>query len=548
MKKFSKIFCLILAVALLCTGLVMIASAEEPTFDLASAVTAAEGTVKLTGNAQIDSAITVDKNLTLDLGGYTINSTAEVLFEVKGDVTFTITGTGAINVDGMVYRTESGKAPSVTIEGAKNTTGIKIAHTGTKSKHITYTYTGTYLYKNIDINTTFNGASCGQYTAFLDNHENAAAAATFVTLESVEFHAPNVRSTNPGICILSVSGVGSKLTIKNSGLYTTGSGIDLSHAKAVNESGAGSMTTEFAYVENSVISCHSPSNPGNGGSRNFGLILDKWSGTNAYGTFTLKDSVFESTCRAIFANAADDIKVQVNAVNSIIRNIRERDDDNVQLVDRHVKINLDANSKIAAIKQAASFGSTPINIVASVGTRINSLIATNNVNGIFFPDGTYANGGAYKWVYDPITDSEFPYVLVEATDTSVVTPIYQNHYSFDNIRFTKDVDYKLGAANQKNHNGSYQEQEKDSNGKLVTNEDGTPKMLTKYNTVHYDEENLFHRGNNNTTLVNLDHMQWDVKMGSLYSGVSTATSNYVKYVVTNDVISGKTNTVSGNKL
>ena len=108
MKKFSKIFCLILAVALICTGLIMVVNADESTYDLASAVTGAEaeGTVTLTGNAQIDSAITVDKDLTLDLGGYTINSNAEVLFEVKGDVTFTITGTGAINVDGMVFRTD----------------------------------------------------------------------------------------------------------------------------------------------------------------------------------------------------------------------------------------------------------------------------------------------------------------------------------------------------------------------------------------------------------------------------------------------------------
>ena len=528
MKKFSKIFCLILAVALICTGLIMVVNADESTYDLASAVTGAEaeGTVALTGNAQIDSAITVDKDLTLDLGGYTINSTAEVLFEVKGDVTFTIAGTGAINVDGMVFRTESGKAPSVTVEGTAGTTGIDINHTGSKSENISYTYTGTYLYKNLDINTTFVGDSIepGKYHAFLKNHSNINAAATFVTLDSVEFHANNVRSRNHGIVIVSLAGTGSKLTIKNSGLYTTGSGIELAYAKAVDANGNGSINSELAYVENSIISCVSPYISEADEDRNFGLLLDTWSGTQTYGTFTLKNSLLESTCRVIFANDAANIKVQVNAVNSIIRNVRERDDDNAQLIERHVKINLDKDSRIAAIKGDKNNGpsfSEAGNIKASVGTRINTLLATNITRGIYFPDGTYASGGAYKWVYDPITDPEFPYVCVEATDTSAVTPLYTNHFTFDNIRFTKDVDYKLGAANAK--------------------------VLQDGATVHYDEENLLHRGTA-TTLINTNKMQWDVKMGSLYYGPSAVTSNYVKYVVTNDVISDKDKTVSGNTI
>ena len=521
MKKLSKILCLILAVALVCVGLVLAVSAEETNFELASAVTEAEAgsTVTLTGNAQIDSAITVDKNLTIDLAGYTLASTAEVMFEVKGDVTFTITGTGTINVDGMVFRTESGKAPSVTIEGAKNTKGIAINHTGSKSMHITYTYTGTYLYKNIDINTTFVGSSAGQYTAFLDNYENAAAAATFVTLESVEFHSLQVVSRNPGIAILSLSGVGSKLTIKDSALYTSGSGIDLSHAKAVDENGTASINAELAYVENSVISCVCPNITGSG-YRNFALILDKWSGTNTAGTFTLKDSLLEGTCRMIFANDANNIKVQVNAVNSTIQHLRVRDADNVQLIDRYVNVNLDKDSRIAAIKDVASFGKLPT-IKASVGTRINTLMAANKEGGIYYPDGTY-NSDAYKWVYDPITDPAFPYVLVEAGNST--SYLYKNSFNFDNVRFDKDVDYKLGAANAK-----------------IT-VDGA--------IAHYDADNLFHRGADKTTLVNSGGtgMQWDVKMGSLYYGIGSGTSNYVKYVVTNDVISGKTNTVSGGNL
>ena len=523
MKKFSKIFCLILAVALVCTGLMLVVSADETTFDLASAVTEAEAgnTVKLTGNAQIDSAITVDKNLTIDLAGYTLASTAEVMFEVKGDVTFTITGTGTINVDGMVFRTESGKAPVVTVAGTAGTTGIKVNHTGSKSMYITYTYTGTYLYKNIDVNTTYVGSSMAtaSYAAFLANDSNASAAATFVTLESVEFHSLQVVPRNPGIAILSLSGVGSKLTIKDSALYTSGSGIDLSHAKAVDENGTASINAELAYVENSVISCVCPNITGSG-YRNFALILDKWSGTNTAGTFTLKDSLLEGTCRMIYANDADNIKVQVNAVNSTIQHLRVRDADNVQLIDRYVNVNLDKDSRIVAIKDIASFGKLPT-IKASVGTRINTLMAANKEGGIYYPDGTY-NSDAYKWVYDPITDPAFPYVLVEAGNST--SYLYKNSFNFDNVRFDKDVDYKLGAANAK-----------------IT-VDGA--------IAHYDADNLFHRGADKTTLVNSGGtgMQWDVKMGSLYYGIGSGTSNYVKYVVTNDVISGKTNTVSGDSL
>ena len=254
MKRNSKLLVLLLSFALVFSLVALIVAADdEPSFDLAAAVAEVEAgsTVTLTGNASVTEAITVDKNLTIDLGGYTVSSTAATLFSVTESVDFKITGEGAVNLDGELFRTASGKAPAVTVEGTAKTAGIKVNHTGSASMYVTYTYEGNYTYKNVDIFTTSTGVNkTATYDAFLHNHPNANANATYVTLDGVEFRAPNALSRNPGVFIVGLSGKNSLLTVKNSGLYTTASGVQLAYAIGDTKE------TEIAVFENSTLSCN----------------------------------------------------------------------------------------------------------------------------------------------------------------------------------------------------------------------------------------------------------------------------------------------------
>ncbi|MBR2650854.1 MAG: hypothetical protein IKD45_04270, partial [Clostridia bacterium] len=142
MKKTSKILVLLLSLAILAAALVLVTSAEGEVAEVngtkyttfAEAVAAAQDgeTVKLIANATVGSAdIAITKNLTVDLGGYTLN--APYGFTVNGAYNFTIMG------DGVITCTRSGSSAKLVVASNKANVTISGAHDGisitTTTKH-----------------------------------------------------------------------------------------------------------------------------------------------------------------------------------------------------------------------------------------------------------------------------------------------------------------------------------------------------------------------------------------------------------------------------
>ena len=171
MKKVTKVLLLLLSLSLVFTGLIVAVSANDDTSsaegatyvdvggmqhttdDLAVALDeAGDGTtVTLMGDSVIDETYVVTKNLTLDIGDYTLTSELETAFKVNSDVTFKIVGEGTINVAGMLIYNGTSDLDnlSVTVEGRNQ--GIKINHTGTVYGNVCYMSSGNWNFTNLTV-------------------------------------------------------------------------------------------------------------------------------------------------------------------------------------------------------------------------------------------------------------------------------------------------------------------------------------------------------------------------------------------------------------
>ncbi|MBO5776382.1 MAG: hypothetical protein J6R35_03315 [Clostridia bacterium] len=409
MKKFLKIFLAALALAAAVSLFVISIGASEAKPEMAS-YTNSQGetvesdflsaikeakpgtTVTLLGNCNQITSAAIDKDLTVDLGGYSLSTTKSItLFNVKESVNFTITGTGSINATGMVYETVSGKTPTVSIVGSSGK-GIKITQNNTSSTpYIVHNYNGTYLFKNLDVVTNFSAATT-RYQSFFHNDTDTTSAT--VTFDTVEFNAPNAKPNNPGTFILGVCGSNSKLVIKNSGLYSNASGIYLGHLAAPDNVTANGVGVETVIVDitDSVVS--------NGGTahnaKSYGLFLERegfGSSGGAIGVINVKNSVLESAGRAIYdsVNSITDTtkqKVIVNFVNSTLRGKAYTGTNADFVLSRHTIVNLDATSKVSTFKYDVNFAADYGAVKGSVGTRTNVLETTKGSKSILFPDGT----------------------------------------------------------------------------------------------------------------------------------------------------------------
>ena len=317
MKKYAKILVLLLSVALAIGATLMVVGAAdetvEYTYDLAGAVASAEAgsTVTLTGNAKVESAITVDKNLTIDLAGYKIASSAATAFSVTESVEFTVSGAGAVALDGELYRTASGKSPTVSVVGKSAKEVLGITHTGTASQHITYTYDGTYSYKYVDIYTSFSSSVSGtSEVAFL--HNNSATVAAKVTFDHVEFASPKAIPNNPGVFIMSVGGTDSKLTVTDSAFRTGASGVYLGKLRAAD------AATEVVSVKNSLFSCIGEYQT----VKSYVFFFEEfgWKNLGLIGTVNVDSSYVEASGRPFYgshansANKAEDVLVNVTTL------------------------------------------------------------------------------------------------------------------------------------------------------------------------------------------------------------------------------------------
>ena len=449
MKKLTKVLVLLLTVALLCTGLVFainadtsVASVNSTDYDtLADAIAAAEdgATVKLTADATVADTVTIAKNVTIDLSGHTLNSTGSLAFEVTESVKFEIVGAGNINVKGMLYKTASGKAPEVNLAGKGE--GITLTQDkATGDPYITYTYDGTFLYKNLEVTTNYSEADGNSvYVSFF--HSDTTADNAQITLNGVEFHAPVAVPNDPGTFILGACGTQSKLIIKNSALYTTASGLYLGHLVApdnITADGVGIETT-IAEIESSIISAVSSAK----NSKIYGICLEKegFANTGAVGIVSIKDSLVESSCRTIYASIANnDGQVQlrstlVKLANSTLKLAGAVSGANTARVHtRHTEVQLDATSKVSSyLSNKVIFATQYGTVVGQVGTRTNAVGDTTDSAGIYFPDGKYGTtSNTYTWVYDPVGNADYPYVIKLKTDANDNSKLFK----YENLSFS----------------------------------------------------------------------------------------------------------------
>ncbi len=174
MKKLTKIVVLLLSVALVCTGVVIAVSASAATeLDVTKAK---GGTLVLNGDVKVSSTIEINEDLTIDLAGNSLTSTANVAFNVVGRVNFSIIGGGSITVDGGLV-----KADGASIKIAGGVDGIKLTQTDAiNDEPIIYTGSGEHSYTNVDVVSyatstdlfSIGGASDNTFAAFKLTAEN----------------------------------------------------------------------------------------------------------------------------------------------------------------------------------------------------------------------------------------------------------------------------------------------------------------------------------------------------------------------------------------
>ena len=430
MKKLSKILCLVLAVALICTGLILAVSADdsiEYTFDLATAITEAVAdengmtTVKLTGNAQVTEPYAITKDVTIDLNGYTLDSTAHEAFTVNDSVNFSIVGDGNITLASMLIQSTTTEAtPNVTVKGSFG--GINITHTAAQSKSILQAVAGTYTFVNCDVAAVCDTASSAVFAM------TGSPTATFNFID-VDINVTGaVTSSTSCEAVISATGAG-HVNITSSTIMTDGVGV------RVNGSSA---TDEFLVIKDSYLCARNgTSSFENAAIGMYGVIQ---------GVIKIENSTVESSYRVIainLENQSPNAEVDENGVISTTTGGRVLVYDSILYhnglrlgqIARAVPTFLYGNSKILIAHSnatsvtsivnfdtdAADYAKTNryVNIYMAEGTRVaRESLTTKTTQGVKFPDGSSpVTSETYKFVYDPVGDPDAPYVVAKIDDT-----------------------------------------------------------------------------------------------------------------------------------
>ncbi len=208
MKKRTKLLVILLSVALLCTGLaVAVSAASADELDMSKAE---GGKLVLDSDVKISSTIEITENLTIDLAGHTLTSTADVAFNVIGNVDFAIVGNGAVTVDGGIVHTESA---NIKIAGVK---GIDITQTNAKGDvPIVYTGAGTHLFTNINVDSMADSADLFSVGGVSNN----TFAAMIVSSESGEAKDNSGRAAKS---VISMRNNGPKVKLSHSTIDVKG--------------------------------------------------------------------------------------------------------------------------------------------------------------------------------------------------------------------------------------------------------------------------------------------------------------------------------------
>lgn len=476
MKKLSKIGLLILAFALICAGIVMSVSGAETNDGKVSYVDAAgntkEGTLdEAWQNAASDSVITLlghyemeeklvlnKKNLTIDIGGYTLISTDNSAFELGAGTSLTIKGSGTILLDGMLANSGA-TGVAFTIEGDAGTKGIDIIHNGFSNNRIVYADYGVWNFKNIDVVSDADGKN---WHCFFEMR-NVSASDVIFTFDTVNFEYATPYISHPGQFITNVSGTG-HLTVKNSTFKTEHS--------AIKSGLANNLDKEVMLIENSVIiaETNKTSISGSSSARNYAILgMDDKFGGSPRGILNIYNSFLSANYRTIcYENVeSEDLSENVaNIYDSTIKVTGLNGNDTSENISRAIMLRSYGNTAFINRKYAVAGASSERQpyLIAEAGFRTNLLGFTTNkklgegvrvveekketkdpvtgeVTDIEYVYKFACESEKYTWVYDPVGNPDAPYVLVENKDAKGYADAYK-FAGFETYQFSSKTLYE----------------------------------------------------------------------------------------------------------
>lgn len=464
MKKLSKILVLVLAVALICTGLILAVSAdtgtndtasytkggEALTGDLATAISNADAgtTVKLEGDCKITSTsdftklggyqttqvnAVINKDLTIDLNGYNLHLPNDG-FWVSQPVTFTITGSGSITADGALV--VSDVTATVNIKGTGK--GIKINHTGAVVANrtdknygqiISGWKAGTYNLENLDIVSTayfsHSGNNANQRAAMFRTEQETAG--TIWNFNRVSFYrdvAHDSALTDSGAFVY-IAGQNSKATINNSVIKNSGPLINVAYL----------TNTDPDYVYAEINDSHMEVILKSSGSRvNAVTELRATWYPSVYGTMKINDSWFGGHVYRVFYHEKAECGFNVIANNSVIANLGMSDEasNNVDTLLMRAGTLKMTNGSVAVSSRDSDgqvLGASGGKLYLEVGTRFSTK-ALGNCASIEWKDkaGNTVDKSNVKIILDPKGNYQYPYL--STTDENAIS---YNHLNADKI-------------------------------------------------------------------------------------------------------------------
>ena len=416
MKKVSKLLVLMLSLAVVMATLVIVSSASSGNVAkigdkeyeiLADALdAAADGDeIVLIDDASIDSTYRIDKNVTIDLNGYTLE-TCNNAFSVIGGFTFTVKGSGNIDSASVFVSTDKNTegAPTVIIDGSGYGIDVEVAggvFTSSKS--------GTLKFKNLTVNAYATPGNKGIF----HNDAKSDAKLEFVAVEVVAME----------------------------NLTNYSSVVNIGEQTAVKLEYCSFKTNRVVFGMNSCTGTHLAIEADNcyfsAGAKSTTGKLHEIGVFGTYATISCKivlnNTVVEGSFRPVCVNATSDALITLN--NSAIKN------NGIQGADiaRTCSVLVNPGSMITTVATTSS-GLVHANsetdgtfIILMEGARMNknvydALYVNNKNYGFRYgvksigEDGaqtlelqTLTDNESFTVIYDPVGNAEAPYVVVKRT-------------------------------------------------------------------------------------------------------------------------------------
>ncbi|MBQ9069890.1 MAG: hypothetical protein IJY23_00900 [Clostridia bacterium] len=507
MKKFTKVLLLVLSFAIVCAGLVMVASADSgnvamvgnkqySTFTEAFEAAKSGDTVYLVNDVTLDEHYTVSKNVTIDLGGNTLTAAVEEAFTLTGKVEFSITGKGSIVSPEtfIVSRdTDTNNAPTVSIAGDK--APIYVTYEAGSSSFINI-IAGTYTFKNLEIEVS--GVSDTESFVYMSSDESTAK----VYFDAVNINGKDGEGQNAGL-----------IWVQGDGYVSVNNSSMLSNVAIIKLHGSSSKET-VVEVSNSQLINRATTNSSNSGKT--GAI-----GANATsfaGVIILNNTLVEGSYAPICLTATTSARAVLNDGSILKHNGYIKSDfvsscqlelnSGSQVIVPYVIQNLVTSAKYPTyIYEGVRFSPYVYNYLMTVDKdtmNVKVLEKFGNEEKLSVP----TNLSYLKFVYDPITDSDAPFVL---------TSKYEKDADGDFLvdvdgNFVETKDYNLGVISYASTGASLTEA---LIWQAILNESGAKKeqQIAPYNKNSHD--------------IPYSYMSWNP--GGQMSGVTYGSNTSLKF-------------------